>query len=101
MAATSRCKQLQFEAGQRVVVSPVRGNTSRAATLLLTLPLGGLVAGTVISSAFGATDGASALWGLAGAVAGFLPALLCGDKGRKLRWEVVGTIESTIEEQQI
>ena len=90
-----------FEPGERVVVSPMHGSTSRATTLLLTLPLAGLVGATVVASASGVSDGLCALWGLAGAIAGFVPALLCRRDSGKLRWEIVRKIESTTDEQQI
>ncbi|MDE6311268.1 MAG: SoxR reducing system RseC family protein [Muribaculaceae bacterium] len=85
----------ELKPGERVLVSPSAGSTSRAATLLLTLPLGGLVGCAVIASALGASEGFSALWGFAGAAAGFVPALLCrGDRG-KLRWRIVGRLGQT------
>ncbi|MDE6278253.1 MAG: SoxR reducing system RseC family protein [Muribaculaceae bacterium] len=86
------------EAGERVLVSPVQGGTSRAATLLMAVPLAGLLGGVLISAACGAGDGASALCGLGGCVAGFVPAfLLSRGHGKRTSWEARECIESIID----
>ena len=62
--------------GVSVTVSPSSGTTARAATLLMTLPLAGMICGMTVGICSGAGDGPTALSALAGTAAGFIPALI-------------------------
>lgn len=87
IVARARCGHAVC-AGETVRVSPARGSTSRAATLLLALPLAGLLAGAVGATLAGLGDAGCAGWALGMTAAGFIPAMLLSRRGRDVLWVV-------------
>lgn len=78
--------------GIRVTVSPAGGTTARAATLLMALPLAGMLCGVAAGIWSGATDGATALTALAGTAAGFIPALASHRRRQNVGWKITGLV---------
>lgn len=80
--------------GMTVRVKSDRGTEARATTLMMTLPLAGLVIGAVVTAMLGVTNGAlNALGAFAGALVGFLPAWLSGKLTKKPEWIVTDILD--------